>query len=113
VCLWGQSLHLRAESVFVKAHDGGPANFVVDGDNIETQRAVRLDAALAEEKLGGAHQHVLFARSHAEFGQGGEFFANGARAHLDKGEGLAVITDHIDFALDSAGMVIAGYKYVA
>jgi hypothetical protein len=80
----------------MQADDRRLAGGIVDGDYVEPAGTFA-DATLRQEMPGGASQEMLFAGRDAQLGQGGHFVADGARADLDEGEGIAVVTDHIDF----------------
>jgi hypothetical protein len=75
---------LGAEGVFVEADGGGVAGVVVDGEDVETAGAIR-NVAFDEEALGGAGDDALFVGGDAEFGEGGEIFAESPGADFDEG----------------------------
>src|SRR5271165_6234225 len=110
--LWWHSLDLRAEGILVQAHDGRSAQFVIDGQDIEAH-GTRFYAALEKKEFRGAHQHVLLGGGYAEFGERGELGAEGAGAHLDEGQHLAIVADHVDFTFGAARMVVAGHENIA
>ena len=96
----------------MEANYGRVAWSVVDGEDVEAA-GVAIDVTLGDEALGSADYDALFIGGDAEFGQGGEFFAQGAGADFHEGQGFTVIAYQVEFAFYAARRVIARNEDVA
>lgn len=105
-------MELRAEGILVEAHDGRLARCIIDGQNIEAAEA-GLDAALGHKALCGANDHGLLGGSDAELRESLKIFAHGASTDFDECEGIAVITDEVDFPFHAPGHEISSYEDVS
>lgn len=111
--IFASLLHLRAERVFMEPNNRRLARLVVNGDDIKPKWALR-DVSFGKEAKRGAGEKLLFAGGHAEFRQGGEIaVADGARAHFNKGQGLAIVADQVEFPLGNTWSEIASDEDVA
>jgi hypothetical protein len=105
-------LHLRAESVFVKADNGRLSGLVINGEDIEAAGAFG-NMPFGEEVGGGSREELLFAGRDAQLWEGGKIIADGASANFNEGERFAIVADHVEFAFGRARSEVARDEDVA
>ncbi len=85
-------------------HRVAPGN-IVDGEDVEARWTIA-DVVVGQEAMRGANQDALLAGRNAQLRKRSGIFAEGARPDFDEGQGLPIVSDEVEFALDALGHVI-------
>jgi hypothetical protein len=99
-------------SGLVQANNGSLAGRVIDGQNVETQRAL-FDMALSKEIMCGANEGFVFFLGNAQFGKPELAFNGEAGANLDERERIHVEADEVEFALGMLRHIVSGNEDIA
>ncbi len=97
----------------MEAEDRRLMRGVIDGDDVETNRAVWRELALAKEVVGGADEDLMLGAGDAELGQRVLMVGGSAGADFNEDEAGAIEGDQVDLALVVVVHVIACDEDVA